>query len=72
MAGSLRNDSDEMIFAHPDFVKDEPWGLESIKRKVSRPPPLSLPTELCPSSALNAICDPQCPAEPAAARLLVT
>ncbi|KAF0297126.1 hypothetical protein FJT64_005416 [Amphibalanus amphitrite] len=35
MAGSLRNESDEMIFAHPDFVKDEPWGLENIKRKVS-------------------------------------
>ena len=35
MAGSLRNESDEMIFAHQDFVKDEPWGLENIKRKVS-------------------------------------
>ncbi|XP_043231305.1 heat shock factor protein-like, partial [Amphibalanus amphitrite] len=34
MAGSLRNESDEMIFAHPDFVKDEPWGLENIKRKI--------------------------------------
>ena len=38
MAGSLRNESDEMIFAHPDFVKDEPWGLEHIKRKVSCAP----------------------------------
>ncbi|KAF0303064.1 Heat shock factor protein 1 [Amphibalanus amphitrite] len=36
MAGSLRNESDEMIFAHPDFVKDEPWGLENIKRKLVR------------------------------------
>ncbi|XP_037084799.1 heat shock factor protein-like, partial [Pollicipes pollicipes] len=33
-AGSLRNESDEMIFAHSDFVKDEPWGLDNIKRKI--------------------------------------
>jgi hypothetical protein len=35
-AGGLKLDRDEMEFAHPCFLRNQPYLLENIKRKVSK------------------------------------